>query len=105
MEKGAVVKGVRPIGKFGKPWTILPSRSYVATADLYHTKIPRLLFWYPEFDIYKAILWNRQGDFVGKVSRIIKGGWAFNPNKAKRAPPFVTPEIWAKSCTRIPQYK
>lgn len=34
------------------------------TLDVYHTGIPRLVKWYPDFDVYKYILGSRYGDIT-----------------------------------------
>merc|ERR1712187_1067258 len=61
--------GVHSIGFFGKPWTKLPEREYVADLDWYGTGHPRKIFWYRDWDLYKGIYWGKTGDITGNTTK------------------------------------
>lgn len=68
LELGGVnawVRGTRHIGHFAKKVVWLRGRQGRGSADVYGTGIKRTIWWYPDYDIYKYILWGSFGDIGG----------------------------------------
>lgn len=62
---GANIRGVRPLLFFAKKTTWLRGRQKRRDEDVYKTGVPRTVWWYPDYDLYKYILWGAFGDIGG----------------------------------------
>jgi len=67
-EQGHAPRGVRRLDKFASNVTTLKARQeHGDPVDIYKTGYSRRVFWYPDLDLYKYILWDRNGDLVGHI--------------------------------------
>jgi len=67
-EQGHAPRGVRRLDKFASNVTALKGRlEHGEPVDVYRTGYSRRVFWYPDFDVYKYILWDRNGDILGHI--------------------------------------
>jgi len=44
-------------------------RHVIGKCDVYHTTHPRGVTWYPDWDLFKYVLWDMTGDFQGHVRK------------------------------------
>jgi len=66
VENGESARGVKSILQFGQQHRVT-RRIILGKEDMYKTGHPRVKVWYTEFDIYKYIFWNQQGDILENV--------------------------------------
>mmetsp|Transcript_29589 Transcript_29589/g.55374 ORF Transcript_29589/g.55374 Transcript_29589/m.55374 type:complete len:285 (+) Transcript_29589:106-960(+) len=72
-EHGHEPRGVKLLASFATEARDLRARIEHGDAlDVYETGYPRRVFWYPDLDVYKYILWERSGDFQGQILTLPK---------------------------------
>ncbi|CAJ1441746.1 unnamed protein product [Effrenium voratum] len=70
-EYGHNPHGVHQLEEFAEKVTQMQPRVEHGDAiDIYHTGYPRRVFWYPDLDVFKYILWEHTGDIEGNVHRL-----------------------------------
>jgi hypothetical protein len=94
IEASFPVKGVLPIGWFGRPWSSIPKSTHLEKdVDIYGTGVKRRTQWFSDFDLYKYILYEKQGDIKGNATVSLL---------ATASTPNMQQAIWAPNCTRTP---
>lgn len=68
IEFGGRADGVESVAHFAKTDTVTEDRQQIGQEDPYHTGFLREALYYPAFGLTKYLLYNREGDLLGKVT-------------------------------------